>query len=90
MHPNIQAIHCMVLLVCRNPGSTKKRAITDSQLLTFVLLLVSLEMIVFVVYIGVEAAAPGYELEGVPNDDNPRGLVGVCCVRTYLLMMHAT
>ncbi|XP_064388323.1 gamma-aminobutyric acid type B receptor subunit 2-like isoform X2 [Halichondria panicea] len=65
-----------IYYIFRNPDSAKKRAITDCQLLTFVLLLFSLEIIVLLVYFGVEIAAPGYELERRLNEDQLRGLVG--------------
>ncbi len=61
----------------RNPECTRKRAITDCQLLIFILLMVALEITIFLVYVGVETAAPGYELDIVTNQDQPRGLVGV-------------
>ncbi|XP_064388320.1 gamma-aminobutyric acid type B receptor subunit 2-like [Halichondria panicea] len=65
-----------IYYIFRNPDSAKKRAITDCQLVTFVLLLFSLEIIVLLVYFGVEIAAPGYELERKLDQDQPRGLVG--------------
>ncbi len=39
--------------------------------------MVALEITIFLVYVGVETAAPGYELDIVTNQDQPRGLVGV-------------
>ncbi len=74
-----QSSNQFFIFACRNPDSAKKRAITDCQLVTFVLLLFSLEIIVLLVYFGVEIAAPGYELERKLDQDQPRGLVGVCC-----------
>ncbi|XP_064388319.1 gamma-aminobutyric acid type B receptor subunit 1-like isoform X2 [Halichondria panicea] len=65
-----------IYYIFSNPECTRKRAITDCQLLIFILLMVALEITIFLVYVGVETAAPGYELDIVTNQDQPRGLVG--------------
>ncbi len=71
------AIANTILLHFRNPDSVNKSAITDSKLLSFILLLVALQGIMLFIYVVVETGYPGFELEKTSNLDHPTELVGV-------------